>query len=52
MEAMRQAEENGRQLTFEVASDGQSSEAGRLQTPRFYYRRDLTGDEIIVAIYK
>jgi uncharacterized caspase-like protein/WD40 repeat protein len=52
MEAMRQAAENGRQLTFEVASDGKSSDAGRLQTPRFYYRRELTGDEIVVAIYK
>lgn len=41
---------NGRLLTFESATSANSQTC--LQTPRFYYRRDLAGDEMIVSKVK
>jgi hypothetical protein len=52
MEAMQQAAESGRQLTFEGYADKKNLDKGGLRTPRFYYRRDLAGSETIVAAYR
>ncbi len=49
MEALQHAAEAGRKLTFEEPAPSNSKEKGQLQTPRFYYRRDLNGGDPIVS---
>jgi WD40 repeat protein len=52
-EAMAQAAQAGRILTFEAAAPNSHTEdSGRLQTPRVYYRRELGGADTVVAVLK
>ena len=52
-QAIKQAAVNGRKLTFDIVAPGATStDNGRLQTPRVYYRREISSSDTVVAVLK